>query len=61
MTDGERSPVVFVYASSGILSYAEARARAAYTHQAAMAVRAKTPSVVHLTARRTAFVEREER
>ena len=44
MADGERSPVVFVYASSAILCYAVARARAAYTHQAAMAFRAKTPS-----------------
>ena len=53
MADGERSQVVFVYASSAILCYAEARARAAYTHRAAMAFRAKTPSVLRPTARRT--------
>ena len=57
MADGERSPVVFEYVSSAILSYAEARARAAYTHRAAIAFHAETPSVLHLTARRTACVE----
>ena len=55
MADDER---VLVYAPSAIPCYAEARARAAYTHQAATAFRAKTRSVL---ARRTAFVEREER
>ena len=61
MADGERSQVVFVYASSAILCYAEARARAAYSLQAAIAFRAKTPSVLHLTGRVTGFVEQEER
>ena len=53
MADGERSQVVFVYASSANPSYAEARARAACTHPAAMAFCAKTPSVLRPTARRT--------
>ena len=50
-----------VCASSAIVCYAEACARAAYSLHAAMAFRAKTPSFLHLTARGTAFVEREER